>query len=434
MRQLVRFMRRLMGLGAIEARIAQLQQELAETKGGVSGTQGQVGEILSHLIVLRQEHAARLSAVMARLDALDKRRQEREMRGQDGAAPSGGGERRKLARRLDALGARCLAEASTHEEATALSGWYALAADLVAEHWEDDGCPPPDPHPDDDFTLDYAVRRNVFVPGPGNEAGVADDPVRVPWRDLLYDPDCGVFLVLGQSNAANHGERTYSPKHAVYSFDFLRFRCVGANDPLGGASGDGGSIWSRLGDLLIDRGVFRSVVFVPIAVGGSFITDLAPDGGKHARTTLALSRLMKGLGDTPLPFSAVLWQQGEAEANHTSMSAAVYKAHLHDIVADLRSRGVFAPVFVAAATCCEAGPHPFDNAAQIRQAQLTITDPSAGFFPGPDVDAIGADGRYDGCHLSEAGLRRCAELWFEVLAPRRRLLLKPSPGFNGLTD
>jgi len=108
------------------------------------------------------------------------------------------------------------------------------------------------------------------------------------------------------------------------------------------------------------------------------------------------------------------------------MSAATYQAHLRDVVADLRSRGIFAPIFVAAATYCEAGPHPFDNAAQIRAAQLTVSDRSAGFFPGPDVDVIVADGRYDGCHLSEAGLQRCAELWFEVLAPRRSLLLKPA--------
>jgi hypothetical protein len=95
------------------------------------------------------------------------------------------------------------------------------------------------------------------------------------------------------------------------------------------------------------------------------------------------------------------------------------------VVADLRSRGVFAPVFVAAATYCEAGPHPSDNAAQIREAQLTVTDRSAGFFPGPDIDAIADDGRYDRCHLSDAGLQRCAELWFEALAPRRSLLRKP---------
>jgi hypothetical protein len=293
------------------------------------------------------------------------------------------------------------------------------------KHWCRDGCPPPDLYPDDDFTLSYAIRRNIFVPGSGSEAEIAEDAFRVPWRELVCDPDCGVFLLLGQSNAVDHGERSYAPKHAVYSFDFLRCCCVRANDPLGGASGNGGSIWSRLGDLLVERGVFRSAVFVPIAAGGSFIADLTPGGGKHGRTTLALSRITKALGHVTLPFSAVLWQHGEAEANHTTMSAATYRAHLRDIAADLRSRNVFAPIFVARATYCEAGSHPFDNAAHIRQAQLGMTDPSIGFLPGPDVDTIAADGRYDGCHLSEAGLQRCAELWFEVLASRRNLLLKP---------
>jgi carbohydrate esterase-like sialic acid-specific acetylesterase len=420
MRQLIKkTIRRIMGLQALETAVANLTRELAETKGGVSGTQGQVGEILSHMIVLRHELAAKFADVEGRLKAIEKLQRQPSVPASVDAV--------KLARKIGALGLRCLAEASMHEEAAALSNWYALASDLVAKHWADDGYATPDPYPDDDFTLDYAVRRhNIFVPGPGNEADVADDALRVPWRELLGDPDCGVFLVLGQSNAANHGERTYAPKHAVYSFDFLRFCCVRANDPLGGASGNGGSIWSRLGDLLVDRGVFRSVLFVPTAVGGSFVTDLVPGGSKHGRTILALSRLTKTFGQLPLPFSAVLWQHGEAEANHTAMSAGTYQAHLRDIVADLRSRGVFAPVFVAAATYCEAGPHAFDNAAQIRDAQLTMTNRSAGFFPGPDIDAIAADGRYDRCHLSEAGLQRCAELWFEVLAPRRSLLLKPA--------
>lgn len=419
MRKLIRnIIRRIMGLQALETAVADLTRELAETKGGVSNTQGEVGEILSYMPVLRQELAAQRAEITARMELLENV-QQRLHRALDERCP-------ETARSLDALGRTCLVEASPREEAVALAHWYAVAGDLVTQHWGSDGCPAPDPHPDDDFTLDYVFRRNIFVPGSGIEADVAGDALRVPWRELFCDPDCGVFLVCGQSNAANHGERIYAPKHAVYSFDFLRFRCVRADDPLGGASGNGGSIWSRLGDLMVERGIFRSVLFVPIAFGGSFVTDWIPDGSKHARTTLALSRLTKALGHLPLPFSAVLWQQGEAEANHTAMPAATYQAHLRDVVADLRSRGVFAPVFVAAATYCEAGPHPFDNAAQIRDAQLTVADPSAGFFPGPDVDAITADGRYDRCHLSEAGLQRCAELWFEVLGPRRSLLRKPA--------
>lgn len=414
--------RRVLGLQLLEAGIAKLQQELAETKGGVSNTQGQVGEILSHMIVLRRE----LSAKLGKIDEmLENAQQPREVE----AAAGRDKQRRELARALDSLGQRCLAAGSCAEgEAAALSNCYALAADLVTKHWNWDGCPPPDPYPDDDFTLDYTFRRNIFVPGGGNEAEAAADAPRVPWRELFCDRDCGVFLVLGQSNAANHGERSYSPKHAVYSFDFLRFRCVRADDPLGGASGNGGSIWSRLGDLLVERGVYRSVLFVPLAFGGNFVTDLIPGGGRHGRTTLALSRLMKALDRLPLPFSAVLWQQGEAEANHTTMSAVAYQAHLHDIIADLRGRGVFAPIFVAAATYCEAGPHPFHNAAQIRGAQLSAIARSAGLFPGPDIDTISGDGRYDRCHLSGVGLQRCAELWFDVLAPRRKLLIKSTDG------
>jgi hypothetical protein len=103
----------------------------------------------------------------------------------------------------------------------------------------------------------------------------------------------------------------------------------------------------------------------------------------HARTTLALSRLRKELNLSVIPFSSIIWQQGEAEANHTRMSTQAYKMRFYDVVADLRANAVFAPVFVACTTLCEAGPHPFDNRVAIRQALLELPDPAGEFSPGP---------------------------------------------------
>src|SRR5690349_1274834 len=105
-RQFIRkTIRRILGLQALETAVADLTRELAETKGGVSGTQGQVGEILSHMIVLRHELAAKLAELTGRLEALQQRHREPDLLKGTAAGNDGGDERcRELARALDSLG------------------------------------------------------------------------------------------------------------------------------------------------------------------------------------------------------------------------------------------------------------------------------------------------------------------------------------------
>ncbi len=387
-----------------------------------AGLQGEFRELRGHIVSTHQE----VQAVLASVSAFQ--REVREMR-QDlkdlvrGAATDGG-RFPSLAGELDAAASRCLSAARTaekqDEELRTLATHYTKSATLVSRDWLQQHQRMMEPYFDDDGTVEYAIRRAISVPGSEVEVD-ANRPV-VPWRHLFTDGEAGVFLVLGGSNAANHGELAYTAREDVSSFDFLRGQCYLAADPLPGASGIGGSVWSRLGDLLVGRGVFRSVLFVPVAFGDSYITDWIPSGRRHGRTGLALSRLRRGVGKQLLSFSGVLWQQGEAEANHTRMSETVYRMHFYDIVADLRANGVFAPIFIARATLCEAGEHPHRNQDAIRMAQTCLANPTQGILPGPDTDVIGLNERTDGYHLSAQGLERCAELWFDAIAERRNLL------------
>ncbi|HEX8077929.1 MAG TPA: sialate O-acetylesterase, partial [Chthoniobacterales bacterium] len=409
--------------------------EIAETKSGVSAIQAQLGETFSQVIALHRQIASLTGGVEV---AASEPHAEGVHHGSapDDSKTFGHQQNGPLARetlqrfsasaqRLDRAGMKCTGQNVALDNGAdyrALATHYARSADLISRYWTRLGQLPSDPFPDDDGSLKFAVSTGAYVPG--NEVDVDDTATRIPWRHLFSDPDCGVFLVMGQSNAGNHGETRFSARNEVYCLDFLRLQCFAGADPLPGASGTGGSIWSRLGDMLIDKGLFRRVLFVPIAFGGSFVTDWTPGNSMHRRTSLCLNRLQKELGDALIPFSAVFWQQGEAEANHTRMSAAAYKMHFHDIVADLRAGGVFAPIFVARATHCEAGPHPFQNHEAIREAQTDLAKPENGILTGPDIDTIGAEGRSDGCHLSERGLHLCAELWFDVLAQSRSVLHK----------
>jgi hypothetical protein len=331
-----------------------------------------------------------------------------------------------LPKRLDSAGAECLRRAdedpSIADDMRGLAAFRAASATLVSRFWIARRQWDLAPFPDDDGTVEFAMRRDVWVPG--NEVEIEQGRMPVPWRHLFDDPATGVFLVMGQSNAANHGDGSHAAKERVYSFDFLRLQAYRAVDPLPGASGSGGSVWTRLGDRLIAEGVYRQVLFVPIAFGGTFVTDWIPGGAMHARTQLALSRLRSALSSRFLNFSAVLWQQGEAEANHTQMPASEYQRLFHEIAADLRENGVFAPVFVARSTLCDGGDHPHNNHEAIRSAQVGLASTIGGILMGPDTDTIGTEDRFDGCHLSQNGLQRCADLWFETIAAHRRLLEK----------
>jgi Carbohydrate esterase, sialic acid-specific acetylesterase len=421
-------------VAALHGEVAEIRARLAETKSGVSQLQAESGETLSHTLALHRKiieisarlldtrsgvSQAQLSETLSQVVALRK-----QANGSAGGARHDGLHALSLQLDLAAngFGGLELAESHTLSESSALAVHYARLANLVSQHWIAGAEPPSDPYADDDLSPEYA-RTTI---GDGVAGKMPDEPesVSLPWRQLWADPDCGIFLLLGEGNAANHGEGHYIPLGAVFSLDFRHMCCRRAQDPLAGASGRGGSIWPRLGDKLIENGAFRRVLFVPLAGEDTSIKDWTPEGPMHCRTALALSRLRKQLGVAVLPLSAVLWQQGETEANRTLMSAQAYKMHFHDIVADLRANGVFAPVFVACATFCEGGRDSRQNRAVIRQALLELPDPEGGIFAGPDTDEIGLEGRSDGCHFSEPGLARCAELWLEALAPRRPLIQK----------
>lgn len=283
---------------------------------------------------------------------------------------------------------------------------------------------------DDSGTLDYVKSKNIYIPG--NEATIELSRQSVPWAFMFGQTKTAVFLVCGQSNAANHGEGKYTPRHDVFALNFMTLSCHRAEDPLPGASGDGGSIWPRLGDLLIESHVFKRVLFISVAFGGSFVSDWSTDTTVQRRLTLTLSRLRKHLASPFVPINAVLWQQGEAEANHTEMSAATYASHLRNLFEVIRNHGVFCPIFVAQATHCEVGDHPFNNQPAIRQAQLDIVDVRRGVLKGPDIDTILGEGRSDGCHLSASGLQRAAELWADVLIGAGHVIGKyPQPAESG---
>ena len=219
------------------------------------------------------------------------------------------------------------------------------------------------------------------------------------------DHNAAVILAMGQSNAANFAGTPYRPSRHVYNFNWTDGNCYRAQDPLLGATGRGGSVWSRLGDALIESGRYDEVLLVPVAVGGTSVRDWAGEAGPAARAVRAAQALER----YGLKITYVLWHQGESDHE---MHKEVYQRLFARMTEYIRANAISAPVFVAMTSIC-------DNygSDQIRQAQRELPFRLANVFAGPDTDAIDSifDRADNLCHFSDRGAAIYARLWLDTI-------------------
>ena len=218
-----------------------------------------------------------------------------------------------------------------------------------------------------------------------------------------------VALTFGQSNSANHGETPHTSGPGV--LNFYLGKLYAAQDPLLGATGSRGSVWTRFGDLAMVSGRYDAVVIAPIGVGSTEIRRWAPGGDLHPRLIYSL----RDLQSSGLPVTHLLWHQGEGDRWTTEDE---YRTLFLAMLAAVRREGVTAPIYVSVATRSPTGVVP-----PVQAAQRGLVDPAAGILAGPDTDSMGDEFRNprDADHFSTTGLQRAAELWAEAVLP-------PKPG------
>jgi hypothetical protein len=247
-----------------------------------------------------------------------------------------------------------------------------------------------------------------------------------------------IFVIVGQSNSANYGERLNRTQTGlVAAFDGTNWRL--AADPEPGAGGRKGSFMPLFGDALVER--FNVPVgIVAMGIGSTSVREWLPAGIRFSRlpsltrnvVTVApgewessgrifynFTAGMKRFGLNG--FRAVLWHQGESDANQSdpqrTLPGALYRKFLEQIISDSRKEiGWDVPWFVATATYHS----PADPCSpDIRAAQKAVCDD--GFaLPGPDTDTLTGQMREKhgtGIHLSAAGLAAHAHLWVEKVSP-----------------
>lgn len=219
-----------------------------------------------------------------------------------------------------------------------------------------------------------------------------------------------VLFTFGQSNSANHGQGLYKPHNKVFNyFDGMVYP---SQDPLIGATGEGGSVWNILADKMIDAKMASSVTLVPIGVGGVEVAAWAEGGFLHDKLVRTIET-MKAQGITP---DYILWHQGESD-NIANTSTEEYVRLFESIRNAFRSRGIDAPIVIAVASY-HPGCLDEDKGCSkaIREAQMLLDRKYKDIYLGPDTDLLDkAYQRADGIHFSSIGQQEHAEGWLEAV-------------------
>ena len=266
-----------------------------------------------------------------------------------------------------------------------------------------------------------------------------------------------VFVVAGQSNSANHGaEKQKTKTGLVAAFDGRKWQL--ANDPQPGASGGEGSFMPPFGDGIAEK-LRVPVGIAAVGVGATSVREWLPkgatfpnpptiegnvqrlpDGGWESKGGIfaALVSRMTALG--PHGFRAVLWHQGESDANQAdatrTLPGNLYREYLEKVICgSRREAGWDAPWFVA-----QVSYHvPGDEASpDLRAAQASLWKDGIA-LEGPDSDALKGEFRENGgqgVHFSGPGLREHAARWVEKVAPwlEQEGVLNGSAGDKPLVD
>ena len=247
-----------------------------------------------------------------------------------------------------------------------------------------------------------------------------------------------VFVIAGQSNSANHGQEKQTTKtQRVASFDGKAWRI--ADDPQPGASGGGGSFIPPFADAVVAKENVP-VGIIACGIGATSVREWLPKGVTFPNPPTIESRVeklangnwaskgaaydafiarMKPLG--PQGFRAVLWHQGESDANQKdttrTLSGKLYREYLEKLIrGSRRAIGWDAPWFVAQVSYHVPGDEGSDD---IRAAQASLWKDGIA-LEGPDSDALKGklrerDGQ--GVHFSGEGLRVHAAKWAEKVLP-----------------
>lgn len=247
-------------------------------------------------------------------------------------------------------------------------------------------------HPRPTKPQDYLER--IFEP---SDLEIVACPTNATPRPLIV-------LVLGQSNAGNHGETILSPQSSEPVTFFFKGHCYRSLGPAPGATGHGGNIWTLLGPRL-SAATGHPIIFSVLAVESTRIRDWVEPGGLRNKLIETIET-HRQYGFTP---DLILWQQGEGDTL-AGTTRAKYRQHFDALISLMRDHGISAPVLAALSTHCRG-----NASTTIRNALIEAAKSSSNVYIGPDTDRLTGAMRLDGCHFSAKGLQAAADLWLDTI-------------------
>lgn len=228
---------------------------------------------------------------------------------------------------------------------------------------------------------------------------------------LVPGQSTAVFLTAGQSlgmncvcSAPNSGV-LYTPTNTlVQNMNIYNGGVYKAVDPLLGNDNTlGGGTWqSRLGDKLITAGTYERVIFVPISIGGTIVSQWAAGGPLNQRLVVAVKRILA----VNLPLTAFLWCQGETDATLGTSQGSYYNS-LTSVINTVKS--LTSTKFIIPTETWDDGGKPTGSSA-VRAAQIQVVD-NVTVFQGPDPDTLGNSYRFNGTHWNASGADAFASMW-----------------------
>jgi hypothetical protein len=249
----------------------------------------------------------------------------------------------------------------------------------------------------------------------------------------LWDQGTLKLFVWGQSLAANDGYGRHAARNTGKTFVYEGGNYYPCTDPIVGAEGGGGSVWSRLADNIMGRPIQNTpvtqVVIGCCAQGSTSINDWTPGGGSAPKLNSSLSDYIAKVGQpTHLAYS-----QGEQDVG--VLSTEQWFDRWQAMVASIRDLGCKSKIWTSIETICNirTTDDPFDESVirrlpdsyvqieigrqSIRAAQRMVGTFGPDSRPGPNLDLIDWHLRAcgDGCHFGERGLAMAAQAWATAL-------------------
>ncbi|WP_289912948.1 sialate O-acetylesterase [Janthinobacterium sp. SUN100] len=211
------------------------------------------------------------------------------------------------------------------------------------------------------------------------------------------------ILVIGQSISSNCNEHVYPAVDNVFQVGKDGAIKI-ASDPFEWADCNKGSMWMPLGKKLIVGGVARKVIFMPIGVGGTKVTDWQAGGVAFGKFNSAIG-LIQAQG---IKFDFAFWHQGSSDFG---TDKDLYIQRLSEVIDYVNTKVKVNRWIIAVHSRCGTA---YDR--NIESAQLAFGNvPKLKRYPGPNTNLLSDEYRFDACHLNEKGQEKMASMWLDSI-------------------